>query len=138
MNSVDWTASYRDFKLAIHILEEKFDEAIALMLSIGRSGEILKQSSYHTWPLFHKFRERPEFYSTYEKIYGEPYSTQVPTDGRSTSVSVSETGRQAKPAPSVKNSDAVSPAASTKAPPRKTNNAAASRKTRSKPPRGAA
>ena len=37
------------------------------------------------------FPQVPEFYSTYEKIYGEPYATQVPTDGKSTSVSVTET-----------------------------------------------
>jgi hypothetical protein len=90
LKSLDWTASYRDFKLAIYILEEKYDEAVDLMLSIGKSGEILQQSSYHSWPLFHKFRECPEFYSTYEKIYGEPYAAQVPTDGKSTSMSVME------------------------------------------------
>lgn len=95
LKSLDWTASYRDFKLAIHILEEEYDEAVDLMLSIGKSGEILKQSSYYSWPLFHKFRERPEFYSTYEKIYGEPYATQVPTDGKSTSVSVMEASQSA-------------------------------------------
>lgn len=90
LNSLDWTASYRDFKLAIYILEDNYEKAVALMLSIGKSGEVLQQSSYYTWPLFHKFRERPEFYSTYERIYGEPYATQVPTDGKSTSVSVAE------------------------------------------------
>lgn len=90
LKSLDWTASYRDFKLAIHVLEEEYEEAVSLMLSIGKSGEILQQSSYYTWPLFHKFRERPEFYSTYENIYGEPYATQIPTEGKSTSVSVSE------------------------------------------------
>jgi hypothetical protein len=90
LNSLDWSASYRDFKLAIFVLQDKFEEAVKLMRSIGRSGEILEQSSYYTWPLFHKFRERPEFYSTYHEIYGEPYQTQVPTDGKSTSVSVAE------------------------------------------------
>lgn len=90
LKSGDWTASYRDFKLAIHVLEEEYDQAISIMLKIGKSGEILEQSSYYSWPLFHKFRERPDFYSTYEKIYGEPYSTQVPTDGKSTNISVSE------------------------------------------------
>jgi hypothetical protein len=94
LNSGDWTASYRDFKLAILILEEKYDDAIGVMLSIGKFGEILEQSSYYTWPLFHKFRERPEFYSTYEKIYGEPYATQIPTDGKTTSVSVSKAAQE--------------------------------------------
>lgn len=94
LGATDWSASYRDFKLAILILEEKYEDAIKIMLSIGKSGEILEQSSYYSWPLFHKFRERPEFYSTYEQIYGEPYSTQVPTDGKSASVTVSETSRE--------------------------------------------
>jgi hypothetical protein len=90
LRSADWTASYRDFKLAIHVLEENYEDAVDIMLSIGKSGEILKQSSYYTWPLFHNFRVRPEFYATYEKIYGEPYATQIPTDGKTTSVSVSK------------------------------------------------
>jgi hypothetical protein len=90
LNSLDWSASYRDFKLAIFVLQDNFDEAVKLMRSIGKSGEILEQSAYYSWPLFHKFRERPEFYSTYQEIYGEPYQTQVPTDGKSTSVAVSE------------------------------------------------
>jgi len=95
LRSGDWSASYRDFKLAIHILEENYEEAIKIMLSIGKAGEILNQSSYYSWPLFHKFRERSEFYSTYEKIYGEPYATQVPTEGKTTSVSVSKDPRDA-------------------------------------------
>jgi len=101
LNSFDWTASYRDFKLAIFVLQDRFDEAIKLMLSIGRSGELINQSAYYTWPLFHKFRERPDFYSTYQEIYGEPYQTQVPTDGKSTSVTVSEEAspKGAMPAP---------------------------------------
>ncbi|GHD75508.1 hypothetical protein GCM10007164_27600 [Luteimonas padinae] len=73
LRSVDWTASYRDFKLAILILEDKFDEAISLLRDIGRRGELLHQEAYHSWPLFERFREREDFYSIYEEIYGEPY-----------------------------------------------------------------
>jgi hypothetical protein len=79
LDSVDWSASYRDFKLAIAVLHEKYDEAIALMKSIGRTGEILIQHSYHTWPLFTRFRERPEFYEAYFHIYGEAFSEKVDT-----------------------------------------------------------
>lgn len=89
LSSLDWSASYRDFKLALCVLDDRFDEAIAIMESIGKSGEILRQHSYHTWPLFHRFRERPDFYKTYEKIYGEPYLANVPTDGASASVILS-------------------------------------------------
>ncbi|WP_148280161.1 hypothetical protein [Rubrivivax gelatinosus] len=92
LNSFDWSASYRDFKLAILVLTDEFDNAVKMMERIGRSGEILEQSSYYTWPLFNKFRERPEFYVTYEKIYGEPYLAQVSTDGKSAMVGVHDTG----------------------------------------------
>lgn len=80
LHSMDWSASYRDFKLAIAVLEDKFDEATKLMLSIGKSGEIISQTDYHTWPLFTKFREHPEFYSTYEQVYGEAFSEKVTTE----------------------------------------------------------
>lgn len=73
LDSRDWSASYRDFKLAILILNDNFIDAIQLMRQIGRSGELLDQRSYHVWPLFEKFREREDFYAIYEEIYGEPY-----------------------------------------------------------------
>ena len=79
LESVDWSASYRDFKLAIAVLLEKYDEAVALMKSIGKTGEILEQHAYHTWPLFTRFRERPEFYEAYSDIYGEAFSEKVDT-----------------------------------------------------------
>ena len=97
LGTLDWSASYRDFKLALYVLEDQFDEAVSLMLSIGKSGEILQQHSYHTWPLFHKFRERPEFYATYEKIYSEPYLAKVPNDGSSTDVTLSSSKEPATP-----------------------------------------
>lgn len=79
LESVDWTASYRDFKLAIAVLLEKFDEAVVMMKSIGKTGEILEQHAYRTWPLFTRFRERPEFYEAYSDIYGEAFSEKVDT-----------------------------------------------------------
>lgn len=79
LESVDWSASYRDFKLAIAVLLEKYDEAVTMMKSIGKTGEILEQHAYHTWPLFTRFRERPEFYEAYSDIYGEPFSEKVST-----------------------------------------------------------
>ena len=76
LHSLDWTASYRDFRLALAVLEENFDEAIAIMESIGKAGEVVRQHSYHSWPLFTKFRERPEFYAAYERIYGESFASK--------------------------------------------------------------
>lgn len=78
LDSQDWSASYRDFKLAILILNDDFDGAIELMRKIGKSGELLNQRSYHTWPLFEKFREREDFYAIYKEIYGEPFESDSP------------------------------------------------------------
>ncbi|SDM47023.1 hypothetical protein SAMN05428957_106128 [Oryzisolibacter propanilivorax] len=79
LNSVDWSASYRDFKLAILVIQEQYDEAIKIMKSIGKSGEIIRQPDYHTWPLFSKFREQPEFYDAYYEVYGEAFAERIET-----------------------------------------------------------
>lgn len=79
LSSFDWTASYRDFKLAIAVLLDDYDEAVKIMISIGKSGEIVNQTAYHTWPLFTELREQPAFYEAYFTIYGEHYSEKVST-----------------------------------------------------------
>ncbi len=79
LESVDWSASYRDFKLAIAVLLEKYDEAIVIMKSIGKKGEMLDKHSYHTWPLFTRFREHPEFYEAYFHIFGEAFAEKIDT-----------------------------------------------------------
>lgn len=79
LNSIDWSASYRDFKLALAVLEERFDEAISIMKSIGKRGEIVDQHGYHTWPLFWKFRERADFYAAYLEIYDQPFAERLET-----------------------------------------------------------
>ena len=77
LEAEDWTAAIREFKLACAVLTEGYSEAKNLMLAIGKSGEILDQLDYHTWPLFIEFRQRPEFLEAYEKIYGVPFLKKV-------------------------------------------------------------
>jgi hypothetical protein len=86
LDSVDWSASYRDFKLAISVLKENYAEATDLMRSIGKSGELLQQSAYHSWPLFTAFRERTEFYDAYAEIYEEPFAEKIETPSGSVEV----------------------------------------------------
>lgn len=73
LKSTDWTASFRDFRLAVAILKDQYDTAAALMQEIGKRGELISEISYHQWPLFAKFRETKEFHAAYEKIYGYPF-----------------------------------------------------------------
>ncbi|WP_313441832.1 hypothetical protein [Stenotrophomonas sp.] len=79
LDSCDWSAAMPEFRLAVAVLKDDFDEASDIMKKIGKEGDLLDQTAYHEWPLFHKFREREDFYSVYEEIYGKPYK-QVPID----------------------------------------------------------
>lgn len=73
LSNVDWSASIRDFRLAVSILNNEYDRAAAIMKQIGKKGELVHEVAYHQWPLFLTFRERPEFQQAYEEIYGYPF-----------------------------------------------------------------
>jgi len=77
LNKIDWTASINDFRLAEAVLNDRFEDAATIMIRIGKSGEILNEGYYHTWPIFTKFRGSSEFMTAYEKIYGYPFVTEL-------------------------------------------------------------
>jgi hypothetical protein len=70
LESLDWSAALRDFRLAIAVLSDDFPAAAELMISIGKRGELVNELAYHEWPLFHAFRESPDFLSAYSTVYG--------------------------------------------------------------------
>ena len=73
LGSVDWTASVRDFRLAVCVLRDQTEDAVAMMKQIGKRGELVHEVAYHQWPLFNTFRENAAFYKTYEEIFGYPF-----------------------------------------------------------------
>lgn len=73
----DWSASLAEFRLAETILRSDYDNAATIMRQIGRKGQILSETDYHTWPLFHGFRDTAIFTETYEDIYGHPFAVKV-------------------------------------------------------------
>ncbi len=77
LQSLDWSAAYRDFRLAIAVLNDDFISAAGMMKAIGRNGELVVELSYHDWPLFHKFKESPEFLEAYMAIYGVSYLAEA-------------------------------------------------------------
>lgn len=77
LSSVDWSASVRDFRLAVSILKDQPDEAVAIMKQIGKKGELVHEVAYHQWPLFNSFRENPIFHKTYEEVFGYPFYLQA-------------------------------------------------------------
>src|SRR5262249_31680215 len=74
LDSLDWSASIDDFKLAKTVIKEDYEAARLLMIKIGKKGALIERNSYHDWPLFKKFRSTDEFLSSYEKIYGRSFS----------------------------------------------------------------
>ena len=67
LSRVDWSASANDFKLAEAVLLENYELAADLMLRIGERGELIEETGYHIWPLFHEFRQTDQFAAAYEK-----------------------------------------------------------------------
>jgi hypothetical protein len=77
LGSLDWTATYRDFKLAVAVLRDEFRDAASLMREIGKTGELINQVAYHQWPLFYRFRESEAFQLAYAQIYDVSFSRAV-------------------------------------------------------------
>lgn len=69
----DWSASNDKFLLAVYVLNEEFDKARELMISMGSKNESLTQEAYREWPLFNKFRQSKEFQSAYKEIFEEDF-----------------------------------------------------------------
>lgn len=75
LDDADWSASVREFKLAVSVLRDDFDAAAGLMRDIGKKGELIEQIAYHTWPLFRSFRNDQRFHSAYKAVYGVDFAT---------------------------------------------------------------
>lgn len=94
LDSVDWSASYRDFRLARAVLMDDFVEAANVMKSIGRSGEIIQELDYHEWPLFHKFRDSAEFLNAYQEIYQTSFVREAVRQSKETASEAAKEAQQ--------------------------------------------
>lgn len=54
------------FKLAVAVLKRDYTQAVLLMKRIGAAGDLGEQE-YKAWPLFHRFRDTPEFRVTFQR-----------------------------------------------------------------------
>ncbi|MBK1829793.1 hypothetical protein JIN77_03590 [Verrucomicrobiaceae bacterium R5-34] len=75
--SEDWSAAALDFRLAVEVLHERFEEASNLMRQIGKNGELINQKAYHVWPLFRDFRRSEHFTAAYEEVFDTTYGSGV-------------------------------------------------------------
>lgn len=68
----DWTVAKPIFALAVAVLENRFDDAAAVMRRIGPNGEI-PEAEYKLWPLFKEFRKSEQFLLAYTEIFGHTF-----------------------------------------------------------------
>lgn len=79
IKGIDWSACGDDFRLAVLVLEEKYNIAYTLMRRLKNDDSFLK-TYYKDWPLFKDFRKQESFSSVYEECYGEPFKVQQKTE----------------------------------------------------------
>ena len=62
-----------EFKLAVYVLKENYEEARKMMIKIGADDEELGQEEYQEWPLFKVFRDTDIFKSTFKELFKEDF-----------------------------------------------------------------
>jgi hypothetical protein len=77
LNNEDWTAAALDFKIAIEVLNRRFENASEVMKQIGKEGELITQKAYHVWPLFMEFRRSEYFIKAYQEVFDISYASEL-------------------------------------------------------------
>tara|TARA_R110002020_G_scaffold26323_4_gene85020 strand:+ start:11195 stop:12463 length:1269 start_codon:yes stop_codon:yes gene_type:complete len=69
----DWSAASLDFQLAVAVLQNRVNDATALMRQIGTTGSP-SQGDYSDWPLFREFQSSVEFLHTYKEVFKQDFT----------------------------------------------------------------
>ena len=80
LSAEDWSATSDEFRLAVAVLKDSYEEGATLMERIGKNGQYMKEMSYHTFPLFRDFRQSPFFLAAYERVFGRSFVQQLITN----------------------------------------------------------
>lgn len=72
LDAEDFTLG-NEFKLAVAVLKDNYEEAKRMMLKIGNQDEILDKETYQEWPLFKTFRDTAIFKETFKELFGEDF-----------------------------------------------------------------
>ncbi|WP_281636465.1 hypothetical protein [Flavobacterium marginilacus] len=62
-----------EFKLAVAVLKENYEDSKKWMLKIGTNDEMIGKEEYQEWPLFKVFRETDIFKETYKELFQEDF-----------------------------------------------------------------
>lgn len=72
LDAEDFTLG-NEFKLAVAVLKEDFNEAKKLMNKIGADDELFDIEAYQEFPLFKIFRETEEFKTAFKEVFKEDF-----------------------------------------------------------------
>jgi hypothetical protein len=72
LDSCDWSGWGDNFKLALHVLREEWNEAFGCMRRLAHD-EKFSRRNYREWPLFKKLRAHADFPAVYKECYDEDF-----------------------------------------------------------------
>lgn len=101
VDSLDWSASGNEYKLAAAVLKNDFKHAAKLMASIGSGRDIQpSEEEYRTWPLFKGFRKSRDFKSAFRSVFKKAYAESDMQEMLATGVVVQDSAsRSARKSP---------------------------------------
>lgn len=97
LSRCDWSASEDRFKLAVMVLQDKWDEVYRIMRRLKHDHSFHK-SNHKEWPLFKKLREEPDFLRVYKECYGETFRIEAEVPKQKGEASDSATSSASKSA----------------------------------------
>lgn len=71
----DWSATSYNFKLAVSVLKEEYEESVKL-LKVSVGADDLDEQEIIEWPLFREFRKTEEFLEVFKEIFDKDYALQ--------------------------------------------------------------
>ena len=80
LSRCDWSASEDRFRLAVMVLQDKWDEVYGIMRRLKHDDDFSK-SYYKEWLLFKKLREEPDFLEVYKECYEETFRIEEEVSG---------------------------------------------------------
>jgi hypothetical protein len=72
LGNIDQASASPVAKLGLCVLNDRFPEATALVEEIG-DCEDMKPEYYRDWPLFKELRKRPQFRTSFARVFGKPW-----------------------------------------------------------------
>lgn len=108
LNRLDWSSVSYKFKLAVAVLQEKYEDANLLMRNAAKTEEIVEHE-FLEWPLFQKFRETPGFKKEFKKAY-----KKYPPEN--TSATVSKNSNKKSPENEISEPESLASVKKTRAP----------------------